>query len=166
MTLQSNWRMGNTLSMSHPPVFVSEPNLTPSDKKLGRAALYVYISLVPSETITNYSLLITNCIFASSDKKFPVIRGHLRHQAHCPEWGCTPSTPPSVSISTWHQLYPLLTRNWVVVLGEFFFETTETTETKETTAKQSIIRMIINFSVISVVPTVSVISFLKKGAAF
>ncbi len=23
--------------MSHPPVFVSEPNLTPSDKKLGRA---------------------------------------------------------------------------------------------------------------------------------
>ena len=49
------------------------------------------------------------------------------------------------------------------VLGEFFFETTETTET---TAKQSIIRMIINFSVISVVPTVSVVSFLKKGAAF
>ena len=47
-----------------------------------------------------------------------------------------------------------------------FFETTETTETKETTAKQSIIRMIINFSVISVVPTVSVVSFLKKGAAF
>ena len=37
MTLQSNWRMGNTLSMSHPPVFVSEPNLTPSDKKFGRA---------------------------------------------------------------------------------------------------------------------------------
>ena len=37
MTLQSNWRMGNTHSMSHPPVFVSEPNLTPSDKKLGRA---------------------------------------------------------------------------------------------------------------------------------
>ena len=88
MTLQSNWRMGNTLSMSHPPVFVSEPNLTPSDKKLGRGA-----------------------------------------------WGV-------------------------------FFETTETTETKETTAKQSIIRMIINFSVISVVPTVSVVSFLKKGAAF
>ena len=27
--------MGNTLSMSHPPFFVSEPNLTPSDKKLG-----------------------------------------------------------------------------------------------------------------------------------
>ena len=47
-----------------------------------------------------------------------------------------------------------------------FFETTETTETKETTAKQSIIRMIINFFVISVVPTVSVVSFLKKGAAF
>ena len=47
-----------------------------------------------------------------------------------------------------------------------FFETTETTETKETTAKQSIIRMIINFSVVSVVPTVSVVSFLKKGAAF
>ena len=35
-----------------------------SDKKLGCATLYVYISLVPSETITNYSLLITNCIFA------------------------------------------------------------------------------------------------------
>ena len=66
-------------------------------------------------------------------------------------------------------IYCLLTRNWVVGLGEFFFETTETTETtetKETTAKQSIIRMIINFSVISVVPTVSVVSFLKKGAAF
>ena len=29
--------MGNTYSMSHPPVFVSEPNLTPSDKKFGRA---------------------------------------------------------------------------------------------------------------------------------
>ena len=41
-----------------------------SDKKLGCATLYVYISLVPSETITNYSLLITNCIFAPSDKKF------------------------------------------------------------------------------------------------
>ena len=27
--------------MSHPPVFVSEPHLTPSDKKLGRAALKV-----------------------------------------------------------------------------------------------------------------------------
>ena len=65
-----------------------------------------------------------------------------------------------------HPISRLLTRNWVVVLGEFFFETTETTETKETTAKQSIIRMIINFSVISVVPTVSVVSFLKKGAAF
>ena len=25
--------------MSHPPFFVSEPNLTPSDKKLGSAAL-------------------------------------------------------------------------------------------------------------------------------
>jgi hypothetical protein len=35
--------MGNTLSMSHPPVFVSEPNLTPSDKKLGCAALYVCV---------------------------------------------------------------------------------------------------------------------------
>ena len=69
-------------------------------------------------TITNYSLLITNCIFAPSDKK-------LGRAA----WGV-------------------------------FFETTETT------AKQSIIRMIINFSVISVVPTVSVVSFLKKGAAF
>ena len=44
MTLQSNWRMGNTLSMSHPPVFVSEPNLTPSDKKLGRGALRVVLS--------------------------------------------------------------------------------------------------------------------------
>ena len=41
-----------------------------------------------------------------------------------------------------------------------FFETTETT------AKQSIIRMIINFSDISVVPTVSVVSFLKKVAEF
>ena len=60
MTLQSNWRMGNSLSMSHPPVFVSEPNLTPSDKKLGRATLDVNISFVLSETITNYSLLITN----------------------------------------------------------------------------------------------------------
>jgi hypothetical protein len=29
--------------MSHPPVFVSEPNLTPSDKKLGCAALYVCV---------------------------------------------------------------------------------------------------------------------------
>ena len=37
-TLQSNWRMGNTHSMSHPPVFVSEPNLTPSDKKFGWGA--------------------------------------------------------------------------------------------------------------------------------
>ncbi len=66
--------------MSHPPFFVSEPNLTPSDKKLGLA------------------------------------------------------------------------------LGKVFFETTETTETKETketTAKQSIIRMIINFSVVPVVPAVS-----------
>ena len=42
--------MGNTLSMSHPPVFVSEPNLTPSDKKLGRATLYVHLSLVPSDS--------------------------------------------------------------------------------------------------------------------
>ena len=104
--------------------FCDRTNLTPSDKKLGCAALYVYISLVSSETITNYSLLITNCIFAPSDKKFG--RG---------AWGV-------------------------------FFETTETTETKETTAKQSIIRMIINFSVISVVPTVSVVSFLKRGEAF
>ena len=29
--------------MSHPPAFVSEPNLTPSDKKLGRAAQYVCV---------------------------------------------------------------------------------------------------------------------------
>ena len=35
-------------------------HLTPSDKKFGRATLDVGISLVPSETITNYSLLITN----------------------------------------------------------------------------------------------------------
>ena len=143
--------MGNTLSMSHPPVFVSEPNLTPSDKKLGRGAWGVFFETTETTgtketttkhsiknslcclfsqkrrsllTITNYSLLITNCIFAPSDKKLG--RG---------AWGV-------------------------------FFETTETTETKETTAKQSIIRMIINFSVISVVPTVSVVSFLKKGAAF
>ena len=43
-------------------------------------------------------------------------------------------------------------------LGKVYFETTETTETKETTAKQSIIIMIINFSVVpvvSIVPTVS-----------
>ena len=33
-----------------------------------------------------------------------MIRAHLRHQAHCPEWGCTPSTPPSESISTWHHI--------------------------------------------------------------
>ena len=35
--------MGNTLSMSHPPFFVSEPNLTPSDKKFGCGALYVCV---------------------------------------------------------------------------------------------------------------------------
>ena len=39
-----------------------------------------------------------------------------------------------------------------LALGKVFFETTET---KETTAKQSIIRMIINFSVVPVVPAVS-----------
>ena len=43
LTLQSKWRMGNTLSMSHPPFFVSEPNLTPSDKKLGSAARNVCV---------------------------------------------------------------------------------------------------------------------------
>ena len=42
LTLQSNWRMGNTHSMSHPPFFVSEPNLTTSDKKFGRAGGKVY----------------------------------------------------------------------------------------------------------------------------
>ena len=72
--------MGNTLSMSHPPVFVSEPNLTPSDKKFGRAALNVYISLVPSKTITNYSLLITNylCPFSQG------IRGALLIEVDAP----------------------------------------------------------------------------------
>ena len=76
--------MGNTLSMSHPPFFVSEPNLTPSDKKLGRA------------------------------------------------------------------------------LGKVFFESTETIETKETTAKQSIIRMIINFSVVPVVSVVPAVPAVSK----
>ena len=42
--------MGNTLSMSHPPFFVSEPNLTPSDKKFGSAILYVYMSLGTSDS--------------------------------------------------------------------------------------------------------------------
>ena len=41
-----------------------------------------------------------------------------------------------------------------LALGKVYFETTETTETKETTAKQSIIRMIINFSVVPVVSVV------------
>ena len=116
--------MSSTSSTAHRRDFCRALYLQPSDKKLGCATLYVYISLGTSETITNYSLLITNCTFAPSDKKLG-----------CGAWGV-------------------------------FFEITETTETKETTAKQSIIRMIINFSVISVVPTVSVVSFLKKGAAF
>ena len=49
--------------------FCDAPNLTPSDKKLGHATLNVHISLVPSETITNYSLLITNCILTPSPEK-------------------------------------------------------------------------------------------------
>ena len=102
--------MSSTSSTAHRRDFCRALYLQPSPEKLGRAALNVHIPLVSSETITNYSLLITNCIFAPSDKKLG--RG---------AWGV-------------------------------FFETTETTGTKETTAKQSIIRMIINFSVISVVP--------------
>ena len=70
-----------------------------------------------------------------------------------------PSSPFSPSVA----LGALLTRNSVVGLGKVFFETTETTEMKETTAKQSIIRMIINFSV---VPAVPVVSFLKKAKGF
>ncbi len=52
-----------------------------------------------------------------------------------------------------------------LALGKVFFETTETTETKETTAKQSIIRMIINFSVVpavSAVPVVSALALIEK----
>ena len=39
--------MGNTYSMSHPPFFVSEPNLTPSRNKaglaLGEAVVYEFL---------------------------------------------------------------------------------------------------------------------------
>ena len=35
--LQSTQPMGCTSSMSHPPFLMSQPNLTPSNKKLGRA---------------------------------------------------------------------------------------------------------------------------------
>ena len=65
-----------------------------------------------------------------------------------------PSSPFSPSVA----LGALLTRNLGLALGMVFFETTET---KETTAKQSIIRMIINFSVVSAVPVVSVVSVVS-----
>ena len=66
------WAVLRVLSQS--VLFCDAPHLTTSDNKLGSATLYVYISLGTSETITNYSLLITNCIFAPSDKKFGAIR--------------------------------------------------------------------------------------------
>ena len=61
---------------------------------------------------------------------------------------------PSASFRVRAKSDPFSQEIWVVGLGEVFFETTETTGTKETTAKQSIIRMIINFSVVSVVSVV------------
>ena len=67
-----SWAVRSVLS--HDIFYCDRTNLTPSDNKLVSATLYVYISLGTSETITNYSLLITNCIFAPSDKKFGAIR--------------------------------------------------------------------------------------------
>ena len=61
--------MSSTSSTAHRRDFCRALYLQPSPEKLGCAALNVYISLGTSETITNYSLLITNCIFAPSDKK-------------------------------------------------------------------------------------------------
>ena len=46
--------------LSQSVLFCDAPHLAASNKKFGRAALDVNISLVLSETITNYSLLITN----------------------------------------------------------------------------------------------------------
>ena len=79
-TLQSNWRMGNTQSMSHPPFFVSEPNLTPSDKKLGCAALYVYMLLGISEADTNSQ---------GSTTQFLRRRLHIQRSAKMPPMGST-----------------------------------------------------------------------------
>ena len=89
----------------------------------------------------------------SDDKSnFLVIRGHLRPLNHCPKWEIRQVCP------IWGNFFieakpdpfsqEIRSRAW----EGFFFETTET---KETTAKQSIIRMIINFSVVPVVPVVS-----------
>ena len=44
--------MGNTHSMSHPPVFVSEPNLTPSDKKLGLTLSKVFFETTETKETT------------------------------------------------------------------------------------------------------------------
>ena len=68
--------------MSHPPFFVSEPNLTPSDKKLGCGALYVcvyfafasdsYAEKAKVAEAAERVLLITNSPFGPSGLLTPL----------------------------------------------------------------------------------------------